>query len=178
VVAVTDVGGGLLNRRGLDVKGLLRHVVEERTVAGFPGGEPITNDDLLALDVDVPVPAALEGVIHEGNASRVRAKLIVEGANHPLTPGADDALERRGVPVVPDILANAGGVVVSYFEWVQNLQQLSWEEAEVNERLARILTGARRETRDRARAAGVSLRTAAFMIAIDRVWRATKLRGI
>jgi glutamate dehydrogenase (NAD(P)+) len=178
VTAVADVGGGVLNRRGLDVKALLAHAAGQRTVAGFAGGEAISNDDLLALDVDVLIPAALEGVLHGGNAGKVRAKLIVEAANHPLTPEADDALERRGVPVVPDILANAGGVVVSYFEWVQNLQQLSWQEAEVNERLAGILTGAWRETRDRAKAVGVSLRTAAFMIAIDRVWRATKLRGI
>jgi glutamate dehydrogenase (NAD(P)+) len=178
LVAVSDVEGGVVRPQGLDLAALDRHVAAKRTVVGFAGGEPISNEALLELEVDLLVPAALENVLTEANAPSVRARLVVEGANHPLTCEADAALEARGVPVVPDILANAGGVIVSYFEWVQNLQQLSWDEEEVNGRLQRTLGDAYREVRERARREKVTLRTAAFMIAIERVWKAVKLRGI
>ncbi|MGH7151021.1 MAG: Glu/Leu/Phe/Val family dehydrogenase, partial [Planctomycetota bacterium] len=178
VFGVSDVRGGVWNDRGLDVGALLRHVSGTGTVLGFPGGEPISNEDLLLREVDVLVPAAIENVVSEANADSIRARLVVEAANHPLTYEADARLEARGLPIVPDILANAGGVTCSYFEWVQNLQQLSWSETEVNDRLGEHLTAAYRGVRDRARAESTSLRTAAYMIAIERVWKAIRLRGI
>ena len=178
VLGASDVQGGVWNDRGLDVGALLRHVAGTGTVLRFPGGEPVSNEDLLLREVDVLVPAAIENVLSEANADSVRARLIVEAANHPLTFEADARLEARGLPIVPDILANAGGVTCSYFEWVQNLQQLSWTETEVNDRLGEQLTAAYHAVRDRARAESTSLRTAAYMIAIERVWKAIRLRGI
>jgi len=178
VVAVSDVQGGIHRGDGLDVARLIETAKAEGTVVGAEGVDRISNEELLELDVDILVPAALGGVINAGNAGEVRARMIVEGANEPTTPAADDILDERGVIVVPDILANAGGVTVSYFEWVQNLQQFRWKAERVDEELVRIMTEAYREVRARRDAEDVSLRVAAFMVAIRRVASATKLRGL
>src|SRR4051812_43337157 len=165
VVAVSDVKGGIYNPRGLNPPALTRHLRSGAdTVVGYPGTDTITNDELVELDVDVLVPAALEGVVTEENADRVRARFIVEGANGPTTPAADDILERAGVVVVPDILANSGGVAVSYFEWVQDLQAYFWSEDEVNDRLKTLMDRAYTDVAGLARERNVSLRTAAQMI--------------
>jgi glutamate dehydrogenase (NAD(P)+) len=146
-------------------------------LGGFPGATSVSNEDLLECDCDALAPCALECVLHGGNAARVKAKLIVEGANLPTTPSADGILERRGVTVVPDILANAGGVTCSYFEWAQNLQQVTWTEEQVNNELERIMVRAYRETVDFAKRERTSLRVAAYCIAVERVARVEKLRG-
>jgi glutamate dehydrogenase (NAD(P)+) len=138
----------------------------------------MTNAELLACDCDVLVPAAVGGVLHAGNAAAVRARMVVEGANTPLTPGADAVLRDMGVTVVPDALANAGGVVVSYLEWVQNLQNVQWDRRQVDEELTRRLTGAHAQTRSRAAADGCTLREAAHRVAVARVAEAERLRGI
>lgn len=177
VVAVSDVRGGIHRPDGLDIPAVLAHQREHGTVVGFPGAEPISNEELLTLEVDVLLPAALGEVITKDNAEQLRCRVLVEGANHPVTPVADVMLNERGVYVVPDILANAGGVIVSYFEWVQNIQEFRWEEEEVNQRLERRLRRAFQQTRDRAAAEGTSLREAAFAIAVERVIEAATLRG-
>ncbi len=179
VVAVSDVGGGIHAPDGLDVVKLLAHVAETGSVVDFPNSEPISNADLLALDVDILVPAALGEVITHHNADDVRARVVVEAANHPVTPVADASLADRGVTVVPDILANAGGVTVSYFEWVQNNQEIRWEEDEVNRRLTRKLQVAYRRCREfmDAHDDATTLREAAFSLAVDRVVEAATLRG-
>jgi glutamate dehydrogenase (NAD(P)+) len=178
LVAVSDVSGGVYNADGLDVGRLVAHVREARTVAGFRGGEAITNQELLELPCDFLVPCALEGQIAEDNAPRIGARVVVEGANGPTTPAADAILADRGVLVVPDIVANAGGVVVSYFEWVQGLQRFFWQEDEVNANLERIMVRAFGEVAAVADARRVSLRDAALIRAIDRVAQALYLRGI
>jgi len=148
------------------------------SVAGYPGTDHITNEELIELNVDVLVPAALEGVIHDGNADAVKARFIVEGANGPTTPDADAVLEGNGVTVVPDVLANSGGVAVSYFEWVQDLQAYWWTEDEVNDRLKKIMDRAYDEVATLAREERVSLRTAAQMIGVGRVAEAHRTRGL
>jgi glutamate dehydrogenase (NAD(P)+) len=169
VVAVSDVKGGAYNAMGLNPAAMLRAIRGgTESVVGYPGTDSISNEELLELDVDVLVPAALESVIHDENADRVRARFIVEGANGPTTPDADAILEDRGVVVVPDILANSGGVAVSYFEWVQDLQAYAWTEREVNDRLEAILTSAYDEVSALAQENHVSLRTAAQMIGVGR----------
>lgn len=178
VVAVSDVQGGIFRSEGLDIPALLEHVRERKAVIGFPGTESISNQDLLALDCDVLIPAALGGVLHEGNAKGVKAKMVVEAANHPTTPEADALFHERGIHVVPDILANAGGVTVSYFEWAQNIQQFRWDLDRVNAELRRAMQAAFRNVLRVAQSHGVSMRTAAFIIAIGRVARARTLRGI
>jgi glutamate dehydrogenase (NAD(P)+) len=179
VVAVSDVKGGVYNSRGLNPVALLRHIrAGAESVVGYPGTDPISNEELLELDVDVLVPAALEGVIHESNADKVRAAFIVEGANGPTTPNADQVLDAKGVTVVPDILANAGGVAVSYFEWVQDLQAYWWTEDEVNDRLRRMMDTAYDEVSALASAHGLSLRSAAQMIGVGRVADAHRTRGL
>jgi glutamate dehydrogenase (NAD(P)+) len=180
IVAVSDVQGGIYNAAGLDIPALLRHRSEHGFVQGFPGSEAISNDELLALDCDVLVPAALEGQLHEGNADRIRARLVVEGANGPTTAEADEILVRRGIPVVPDIMANAGGVVVSYFEWVQDRYGYFWTEAEVNQRLEEKMQhayAALREAIDRYDLVN-DLRTAAYTVAMQRILEARRLRGL
>ena len=181
VVAVSDVHGAIHHEAGLDIPAVGRHVAEAGTVVGFPGADRISNDQLLELDVDVLVPAALGEVVTHRNVDRLspRMKILVEAANHPVTPAADAALHDRGVLVVPDILANAGGVTVSYFEWVQNNQELRWDEADVNRRLERSMATAfdhcrtfQQDTGD-----GVSMREAAFALAVERVVAAARLRG-
>jgi glutamate dehydrogenase (NAD(P)+) len=179
VVAVSDVYGGVHNPRGLDPAALLRHLRGgAQSVVGFPGTDAITNEELLELDVDVLVPAALEGVLHEGNADKVRARFVVEGANGPVTPAADDVLEAKGVVVVPDVLANSGGVAVSYFEWVQDLQAYFWSEDEVNDRLRAMMERAYGEVSALAADKGLSLRTAAQVIGVGRVADAHRTRGL
>jgi glutamate dehydrogenase (NAD(P)+) len=166
------------HRDGLDIPALVEHQKSAKTVLGFSGADAISNDDLLLLPVDVLVPAALGGVIHEGNAKDVRARLILEAANAPVTPEADEALTRRGVTILPDIFVNAGGVTVSYFEWAQNIQQFTWEEDKVNAELQRHMRDAYATLARVVRERKVSFRTAAFIVAIGRVGRATVLRGV
>ncbi len=177
VLATGNSRASLLNERGLDVEALIAYHVRTGGLAGFPGAGAIAHGDVLAVECDILVPAALGDAIDETNVGRVRTRLVIEAANHPITPAADAELERRGVPVVPDILANAGGVTVSYFEWAQNLQQVPWTETHVNRELAAVLERAYEAVWRRAAEARVSLRTAAFMVAIERVAGATRARG-
>jgi glutamate dehydrogenase (NAD(P)+) len=179
VVAVSDVGGGIYNPDGLDPAALLKHLKGGAdTVVGYPGTDAISNAELIELDVDVLVPAALEGVIHEGNAAAVKARFVVEGANGPTTPDGDKVLEDKGVVVVPDILANSGGVAVSYFEWVLDLQAYLWSEDEVNDRLKVLMESAYAEVSALATAKDLSLRTAAQVIGVGRVADAHRTRGL
>lgn len=178
IVAVSDVDGGITNPKGLDIDKLLEYRAKNGGITGFPGTTPIDNASLLELDVDVLVPAALESQINEANAERIRAKLVVEGANGPTTPDADAILEKRGIAVVPDILANAGGVTVSYFEWVQDLQSFFWEEGEINRRLERIMVRAFAEMCEQADKRKISLRMGAYLVAVSRVAQATTVRGL
>jgi glutamate dehydrogenase (NAD(P)+) len=176
ILAVGDHGGGISNKEGLDVEKLAEWVAEHRTVAGFPDGDAFESQDVLFWDVDVLIPAALESVLTKENASDVRAKIIVEAANAPTNPDADEILIANGVTVVPDILANAGGVTVSYFEWAQNIQQFSWEESRVNEELEKRMRKAYDAVRKLSKSRGVCLRTAAFLLGIQRVGRAALSR--
>jgi len=178
IVAVTDWKGGVYNAKGLDVSKLSQHVWQHKTVAGFPGGEPMANDDLFALEVDVLIPAALENQITIENAPRIRAKILVEGANGPTTPDAHRHLHERGVFVVPDILANGGGVTTSYFEWVQDRHGYFWTEKEVNDRLEAKMYEAYNAVLQTALRYKVDMRTAAYLVAINRVATVTRLRGM
>ena len=177
VVAVADVKGGVLNEGGLDVKALLDYARNNRTISGFPGTREISSEEVLTVDCDILVPAALQCVLTRKNAENVRARIVAEGANLPTTPEADEILVRRGIHVLPDILANAGGVTVSYFEWAQNLQQMFWEEDHVNSEMRKILARAYRQVADMAAKEKIPLREAAYTIAVDRVARAERLRG-
>jgi glutamate dehydrogenase (NAD(P)+) len=178
VVAVSDSTCGLYRADGLDLSAL-RHLKEEGGhFVDYGGAEQIARDEVLTLDVDVLVPAALEAQISERNADRVRAKVIAEGANAPLTTEADASLNARGVLILPDILANAGGVVVSYFEWVQDIQAYFWGSGEVNSRLREVMTRSYQEVRGVAQTHGITLRDAAFRIAVTKVAEATRVRGI
>jgi glutamate dehydrogenase (NAD(P)+) len=178
VIATSDVNGGLYNPDGLDIPALNAWVAQHRTIKGFPGGEAMSNADLLTLQCDVLIPAALGHVLTKDNASEVKARLIVEAANAPTTPEADEIFEKRGIMVVPDILANAGGVTVSYFEWTQNIQQFKWEHEKVNQELRRIMLKAFQTVYKVATEKKLSLRTAAFIVGIGRVGKATVLQGI
>jgi glutamate dehydrogenase (NAD(P)+) len=177
IVAVSDVRGGAYKGSGMPVRDLIAHLKATGSVVGFPGSETMSNSDVLECNCDVLVPAALECVLHSGNAGRVKAKLIVEGANLPTTPAADQILEKQGALVVPDILANAGGVTCSYFEWAQNLQQVFWDEDHVNRELEKVMVRAYRNVADRASKEQLSLRTSAYCVAVEKVARAEKLRG-
>ncbi len=178
VEAVSDEFGGVHRSGGLDTVRLLEHVRRAGSVTGFDGGDSIDNDDLLALDVDVLVPAAVEGVLTHASAPSVKARWVVEGANGPTTPRADAILADRGVVVVPDILANAGGVVVSYFEWVQAQQAYWWTEAEIEDRLAQRMRQAYTAVADLARREQLSLRDAALLLSVQRVATAHRTRGL
>ncbi|HZB03685.1 MAG TPA: Glu/Leu/Phe/Val dehydrogenase [Actinomycetota bacterium] len=178
VVGVGDVGGAVHNPRGLSPVGLMAHNAEAGTVAGFEGGEAIPNEDLLALECDVVIPAALEGVITEDNAEDIRARIVVEAANGPTTTEADEILHDRGIQVVPDILANAGGVAVSYFEWVQDIQAYFWTEDEVNARLRRVVEEAYIHVLEMAEERKVTMRQAATILGVSRVAEAHTTRGL
>jgi glutamate dehydrogenase (NAD(P)+) len=177
VIAVSGIQGGVYNPEGLDIPQLLEHQRTTRIVPGFPGGEGITNAEMLELECEVLIPAAIGNVITAANAPRVKAGLILEAANQPIAPEADDILDERGITVLPDILVNAGGVIVSYFEWTQNLQEFHWEEERVNEELRKIIVQAYREVLDRVASSGITYRQAAFEIGVQRVARAVELRG-
>jgi glutamate dehydrogenase (NAD(P)+) len=178
VVAISDRTGALYHAGGIDVAAAAQWVATHGVLDGFRGGDAIGAAELLALEVDVLVPAALENVITSANAGQVRARIVCEGANGPTTAAADGVLEANGVFVIPDILANAGGVTVSYFEWVQNRAAYYWTEAVVNERLAEVMRRSFAEVLKLATAHGVSMRTAAYMLGIGRVARAHELRGV
>lgn len=178
VIAISDSRGGLYNENGLDIKRILDCKSQYQCLICEKEEEEITNEELLELECDILVPAALENQITEKNASRIRAKIIAEGANGPTTPEADEILNEKGVFVIPDILANAGGVTVSYFEWVQNLQELIWSEEEVLERLTRIMQRSFREVLEISLSKKIPMRTAALVLGIGRVAEAIRLRGI
>jgi glutamate dehydrogenase (NAD(P)+) len=178
VVALSDSRGGIYRADGIDVRSALAWKQETGALAGLSGTEPITNEELILLDVDLLAPCALEQVITAENADRVKATIICEGANGPTTPAADEILEDRGVLVLPDVLANAGGVVVSYFEWVQGLQEYFWKEDEVNENLREIVDKAFAETWEVSQNRDVSMRQAAYGLAVQRVAEATTTRGL
>jgi glutamate dehydrogenase (NAD(P)+) len=178
VCAVSDVYGGIYAAGGLDVDAVFAHRAEHGRLEGFPGAESVSNEALLELPVDMLVPAALENQITARNAGRIQASVIIEGANGPTTPDADHILEQRGVVVVPDILANAGGVTVSYFEWVQDIQSFFWEEGEINQKLERVMRKAFAQTAEQADLHRTSLRMGAYLVAVKRVADATSVRGI
>lgn len=178
IVAISDVNGAICSENGLDIPALLQHLSLHRTVVGFPGAAPLGNAQLLEYPCDVLLPAALEGQITQENAPRVSAGMIIEGANGPTTPEADAILEARGIKVVPDILANAGGVVVSYFEWVQDRYGYFWRESDVRDRLEEKMVTAFRDVRGVAETHGVPFRMAAYILAVGRIAEAAKLRGL
>ena len=177
IVAVSDSRGGIYNPKGFDVRDVLRFKAENGTVQGYPGTDRITNEELLALPCDILVPAALEKAITAENAPQIKAKIIAEGANGPTTPEADEILYDRGIFVVPDVLANAGGVTVSYFEWVQGLQYFFWSEKEINAQLREVMVRSFNDVLRIAQEKKVDMRVAAYILAIDRVARAHALRG-
>jgi glutamate dehydrogenase/leucine dehydrogenase len=177
MVGVSDAAGAIRNDNGIDAEKLATHVKDKGGVTDYQDAEAISPDELLETECEVFVPAALGGMIHKGNADRMRCRMVVEGANSPTTPAADDILADKGVFVVPDLMANAGGVVVSYFEWVQNLQHFRWDEREVNDRLGRIMRKAYREVSTKAREDEVPLRIAAYQVGIERVVEAATTRG-
>jgi glutamate dehydrogenase (NAD(P)+) len=177
VIAVSDARGGITSAKGLDIRELTTHVRETGSVVGFPGSEPISNAELLELPCDILIPAAVGGQITVHNADRIRARVVAEGANGPTTPEADDILSDRGVLVIPDILANAGGVVVSYFEWVQGLQYYFWRESEINSRLQELIIRAYNQVSALAKKESVNLRMAALMLGIRRIAEGFQLRG-
>ncbi len=178
VIAVSDVNGAIQNKAGLDVPKLLEYVAKTKSVVGFPGSTPLDASDLLTIDCDILVPAALENQITTENAKDIRAKIILEGANGPTTYDADEVLQKKGVVVIPDILANGGGVTVSYFEWVQDRMGFFWREQEVNERLEEMMVQSFGDVRDMAATHGVSYRIAAYMVAIQRVAYDMQVRGL
>ncbi|MDW8191746.1 MAG: Glu/Leu/Phe/Val dehydrogenase [Synergistota bacterium] len=178
VVAVSDSKGGVYNPNGLDYEKVMKVKRETGSVFNYPEGDKITNEELLELDVDVLVPAALEGVINEGNASRIKAKIVSELANGPVTPEANNILFDRGIICLPDILANSGGVTVSYFEWIQNRMGYYWTAQKVYEELDRMMTNAFYKVYETHKKFNIDLRTAAFVVAIGRVAEATRVKGI
>jgi glutamate dehydrogenase (NAD(P)+) len=178
VVAISDKTGGIHNPNGIYVSEALEWIRQNRFLEGFPGGDPVTNEQLLEIDCDVLAPCALENVITRRNAGNIKAKIIAEGANGPTTAFADAILEEKGVFVIPDILANAGGVTVSYFEWVQNREGYYWRESTVIERLREVMIRAFDQVLQYSKSHNVNMRTAAYMLSIDRVASVHKLRGI
>jgi glutamate dehydrogenase (NAD(P)+) len=178
IVGISDRFGAFYNKNGIDVDAAIAHVKQHRSLEGFTGGDAIDADDILTLEVDVLVPAALENVITTKNAPKIRAKVICEGANGPTTAAADPILDEKGIFVIPDILANAGGVTVSYFEWVQDRMGYFWSEAVVNERLGDIMTRSFQDVLQLSKQHRVNMRTAAYMVSISRVATVHRLRGI
>lgn len=178
VVAVSDSRGGIYNPNGLDLKKVHLHKEERGTLSGFADADDITNAEVLTMDCEILIPAALENVITEKNAGDIKARLIAEGANGPTTPEADNIIHDRGITLLPDIYANAGGVTVSYFEWVQAMQAFPWSEQQVNERLRLIMSKSYVAMRDTSRANDVSFRTGAMLRAVERVAEFTRIRGV
>ena len=178
IVAISDVSGAIFNGDGFDVPELIEYVKTNKILAGYPRAQKITNEDLLLLDVDVLFPCALENVITAKNADRVRARMIVEGANGPVDNEATTILHKKGVIIVPDIIANGGGVVVSYFEWVQDIMSFFWDEDEINNRLKSIITKAFDKGYNMAKEKNVDMRMAAMAVSIDRLQKAMLLRGL
>ena len=178
IIAISDVNGGLFDPEGLDINLLIEHNQKNKTIKGFSQGKTISNDEILSVECDFLIPAALGGVIHKMNVDKLNCRVIIEAANGPVTPPADDILFDKGIHVIPDILTNAGGVTVSYFEWVQNLQQFQWSEDEVNTKLENKMVAAFNEVASMMKSKKSSMRLAAFAVAIDRVANSFKLRGI
>jgi len=179
IIAVTDAFGGVHNANGLDLWALEKYVAQNKTVAGFPGADPITNEQLLVLRCDILVPAALERQITGSNAGKIQCRILAEAANGPTTPEADVILNQRPeIFVIPDVLCNAGGVIVSYFEWVQDLQSFFWGETEVVDKLFRILEGAYTDIVTMSRKQKIPMRLAALSLGIKRVREAKKIRGL
>ena len=177
LVAASDATGAIRSDSGLDAHALAEHVRETHGVTGFEGAEQISADELLGVECELFIPAALGGMIHKANADRLRARLVIEGANSPTTPAADQILADNGVHVIPDVMANAGGVIVSYFEWVQNLQHFRWDEDDVNERLRKIMRRAYGDVKKKASEKDLPLRPAAYELGIERVLEAALTRG-
>lgn len=178
IVAVSDAGGAIRNKDGLDIDALITHTQAEGTICGFKEAEALKRDSLLTVDCDVLIPAALGGVLTSDNAKDIKAKYIIEAANGPTTPEADEYFIKKEIIVLPDIFVNAGGVVVSYFEWVQNIQQFRWDLKRVNDELKKVMLDAYKEIISTKKTTNCDLRTAAFQLAISRVSRATALRGL
>ena len=178
IIAVSDVNGGLYDPDGLDIASLIDYNNKNGTIKGFSQGDSVSNEDILNIECDFLIPAALGGVIHKMNVEKLNCRVIIEAANGPVTPPADDILFKKGVYVVPDILTNAGGVTVSYFEWVQNLQQFQWTEEEVNDKLENKMVAAFNEVSSMMKSKKTSMRMAAFAVAIDRVAKSFELRGV
>ena len=178
IIAVSNSKGGIYNESGIDIESLIRHVKENKAIADFPDVEIITNEELLTLDCDVLIPASIEGQITRYNADKVKAGIIVEGANGPTTPEADRILSEHGVCVIPDILANSGGVVISYFEWVQDLQFYFWKENEIHQRLKEIMSNVFNSVLAMSQEKKIDMRMAAWMLGISRISEAQKLRGL
>jgi glutamate dehydrogenase (NAD(P)+) len=177
MIAVSDANGAIRSDAGIDANALFDHISNGGLITEFEGAEAIDPEDLVAVPCDVLIPAALGGMIHEGNADGIDCKMLIEGANSPTTPAADQVLRDKGVYVIPDVMANAGGVVVSYFEWVQNLQHFRWDEREVNDKLGTIMRRAYREVSARAKEEGLDLREGAYLVGIERVVEAARTRG-
>ncbi len=178
IIAISDITGGYVNKEGIDVAAAIKWAEEHRSLEGFPGAEHVDGEVILTMDCDILVPAALGGVLTKDNAADVRAKYIIEGANGPTDPEADDIFDKKGVIVVPDIYANCGGVTVSYFEWSQNMQHFYWEEERVNQELRKVMTKAFTHLQTTAKKHRCNLRTAAFVLGVGRVEAATRLRGL
>jgi len=178
VIAVSDVSGGLYNKNGLNIPEVIQYMNTHRTLVGYPDAELITNEDLLALPVDILIPAAIDGVITAQNVSKVHAKIIAEGANGPITTEALKDLEERGTFIIPDVLCNAGGVIVSYFEWVQGIQNFFWSEKEVNAKLAEVMENAFKRVVDIQARYKCGMKTAALIAGVDRLNKAMLLRGL
>ena len=177
IIGVSNADGAIRSDEGIDSVKLHEFIEQGGKLTDFEGAEVISPDDLMAIPCDVFVPAALGGMIHEGNADRVQCKMLLEGANSPTTPAADEILNEKGVYVIPDVMANAGGVVVSYFEWVQNMQHFRWEEREINDKLGNIMRRAFREVDTAARQKDLCLRDAAYELGIERVIETARTRG-
>nr|GMD83351.1 glutamate dehydrogenase B [Ipomoea batatas] len=177
VVAVSDATGAIKSEKGLDIPGLMKHVKENNGVKGFHGGDAVDPNSILVEDCDILIPAALGGVINRDNAKDIKAKFIVEAANHPTDPEADEILAKKGVVILPDIYANSGGVTVSYFEWVQNIQGFMWDEEKVNAELHKYMTRGFKDVKDMCSTHNCDLRMGAFTLGVNRVARATLLRG-
>jgi glutamate dehydrogenase (NAD(P)+) len=178
VVGLSDINGGVYNAKGINIARALRYSKEHGTLLGLPDTEPVSNKELLELPCDILIPAALENQLTIENASRIKARMVVEAANGPTTPEADHILNDRGITIVPDILANAGGVTVSYFEWVQDLQHFFWAEQEINQRLEAIMVRAYQAVQRKSQEQETNLRLGAYLLAVVRVAEATELRGV